>query len=328
MSVKDEIIFEDLHGVPDQSAVTVDLESDNDGIERVFVSKDADTGDAVVEPAEAKPSEEAEAEAGKDGDNKFDKRLDRERRAKLRERERAEQLERENRQLKARLAESAKDRRELDLKSLDASIDAAKRELAAAKEEGDTSKEVDALDQLAELRSQRKAVEISTPSVDDTGDVNTRGTDPDLAKQWVERNKSWFRRPGFDRQNRVANEVDDEVYAEGYDPTSPEYYEEVDKRLRARLPGFFDSDDAASEEAESSRDEPPPRRRKPDNTVAAVGGEDKGADRQLRSGKIELGPRDFAVMRNFGLDPKNPEHLKEFAASRRERLENERAQGA
>jgi hypothetical protein len=325
MSGKDEIIFEDLHGVPDQSTVTVDLESDNDGIERVFVATDTDTDETVVDSQVTPPSKEADDGEGEGGDNKFEKRLDRERRAKLRERERASELERENRQLKQQLTENAKDRREANLKSLDDSIDATKRDLAAAKEEGDTTKEVDALDRLAELRSQRKAVEVSTPpeSVDTGAEVSTRGADADLAKKWVERNKSWFRRPGFDRHNRVANEVDDEVYSQGFDPASPEYYEELDKRLRARLPGFFDDDDAAPPRADSSSDDDPPPRRKPDNTVAAVGGEDRGADSQLKSGKIELGPQDFAVMRNFGLDPKNPEHLKEFAASRRERLENE-----
>lgn len=326
MSGKEEIIFEDLHGVPDQSAVTVDLESDNQGVERVFVKTDTDTGEAEVESAEAKPAEAADDETDKEGGNKFDKRIDRERRAKLREREAREAVERENRQLKQQLADSAKDQRESNLKSLDGSIDATKRAVAAAKEEGDTEKEVEALDQLAELRSQRKAVEVSAPPESaDTGDdtVSTRGTDGGLTKKWVEQNKSWFRRPGFDRQNRVANEVDDEVYAEGYDPASPEYYAELDTRLRTRLPGFFDDDDAASTGAESSSDTPT-RRNKPDNTVAAVGGEDKGADNQLQTGKIELGPEDFATMRNFGLDPKNPEHLKEFAASRRETLQSER----
>jgi len=329
MTGNQDIIFEDLHGTPDMSSVEVDLDTDSDGISRGPLQKAAESkesdGDSDVVAA-PKTGADDDDEGG-DSKNSFEKRLERERRAKLKERQRAEAAEARLKAVEARSAAQLKSLSKAELKSLDDQIEATRSQLTKAVETGETEEQVKLYDRLAELRADRKAADLAAAASDDDdadgGSAAPARTVNAEAEKWMAANNSWYSRSGFERQTRVANEVDAKLASEGYDQTSPEYFEEMDKRLRKRLPGFFDD----QEDHESSdRDTPPRKRTRPGNTVAGVDGDDRGAVRAVQSGKVTLGPEDFAVMRRFGLDPKNPEHLKSFAAERRQTLLNEKAE--
>ena len=57
----------------------------------------------------------------------------------------------------------------------------------------------------------------------------------DHANKWMERNK-WFNPNGGDTDSDIARVIDAQLAKENYDPTSQEYWEELDSRLRDRLP--------------------------------------------------------------------------------------------
>ena len=56
-----------------------------------------------------------------------------------------------------------------------------------------------------------------------------------LAKSWSRKN-SWFDPQARDTDSRIAKVIDQELATEGWDPADPEYWEELDSRLSARLP--------------------------------------------------------------------------------------------
>jgi hypothetical protein len=53
--------------------------------------------------------------------------------------------------------------------------------------------------------------------------------------KWMERNK-WFNPNGGDTDSDIARVIDAQLARENYDPASSEYWEELDSRLRERLP--------------------------------------------------------------------------------------------
>lgn len=64
------------------------------------------------------------------------------------------------------------------------------------------------------------------------------GPDPELISQvrsWSERN-TWFDFGRRDEDSAIAGAIDDMLIRDGYDPRTPEYYDELDKRVARRLP--------------------------------------------------------------------------------------------
>jgi hypothetical protein len=64
------------------------------------------------------------------------------------------------------------------------------------------------------------------------------GPDPELisqVKSWSERN-TWFDFGRRDEDSAIAGAIDDMLIRDGYDPRTPEYYDELDKRVARRLP--------------------------------------------------------------------------------------------
>jgi hypothetical protein len=57
----------------------------------------------------------------------------------------------------------------------------------------------------------------------------------DQAKNWMERNK-WYNPAGKDMDSRIALTVDRAMAEEGWNPTTPQYWQELDSRLKKHLP--------------------------------------------------------------------------------------------
>ena len=55
------------------------------------------------------------------------------------------------------------------------------------------------------------------------------------ATQWLHSNR-WYDPSGKDTDSRIAKVVDNALASEGWDPADPEYWEELDNRLKERLP--------------------------------------------------------------------------------------------
>ena len=128
-------------------------------------------------------------------------------------------------------------------------LEAAKAKLTSAREAGDINAEVDAqrsiaqltveetrLNALKERQSQDKEKNVKTPSLDDSVKGNLPPPDP-RAEDWASKNE-WFGKDSamtytaFDLHKKLTEQ-------EGFDPNSPEYYAEIDKRMRIDFPQKF-----------------------------------------------------------------------------------------
>ena len=135
--------------------------------------------------------------------------------------------------------------------SIQTGLEAAQKELAAAIEAGDANAQVEANKRIATLafenakleqvKEGRQQVEKPVQSLSQTN-VNVPQRDDPInpdprAEAWASKN-SWF---GTDRaMTYTAFELHkDLTEKEGYDPSSDEYYEEVDKRILVDFPHKF-----------------------------------------------------------------------------------------
>ena len=55
------------------------------------------------------------------------------------------------------------------------------------------------------------------------------------AQRWMERNK-WYDPTAKDQDSRIAMTLDQQMANEGWDPTTQQYWEELDNRLQKYLP--------------------------------------------------------------------------------------------
>jgi len=161
----------------------------------------------------------------------------------------AENVRKENENLKQRLESLDKGYQEEFGSRVTSQIDSAKRILKDAHESGDVDRLVEAQEALAELTAEKqkiatvkKEVEIAeqAPQPQPQAQPQQRQPDPDpKAQAWAERN-GWF---GTDEVMTYAafglhrRLVEDE----GFDPTSDEYYTEMDNRLLSEFPQKLNS---------------------------------------------------------------------------------------
>jgi len=336
MGQENEIVFEDLHGVNEDQPVTVDLDAGkkDDGISRAPAAQAADVDDAdddsmEFEPLHSapkgaeddEPEEQAASKASEDDDysKKVKARIERERRAKQKALDEAGYWKKQAEKL-------AKDTSERERKSIQSSIEQAvsaidqvQIDLERAIEDGQTKEQVRLTNKLTDLKADKARAEYSLTDLSDSGNlqpfdgkVSPESTkDSNEADKWINGRSDWYRAAGFERQTRVANRIDKEVYKDGFDPNTPEYFEELDKRIKAQFPDLYDDD--AQNGADSQQ---PAQRRKPQPVVAPVGGEN--SRQSNRGSKVELGEADFQNMRRFGLDVNDPKVLKEYARNKQE----------
>ena len=133
-------------------------------------------------------------------------------------------------------------------------LDAVKAKLSAAIEGGDTAKQVEAQTELSTLtndankiaseKSRRETYERETPQTPQYREGMARPTPTSLpqvderAETWADKNK-WF---GKDKPMTYTafEHHKDLVEGEGIDPTSDEYYAEIDKRMKLDFPHKLD----------------------------------------------------------------------------------------
>ena len=177
-------------------------------------------------------------------------------------------------------------------------LKAAKAELSKAREAGDINAEVEAQAKISELgykhakfvetKTQQeefaKEREVRKPEVSLNRQQASRGTPDPKAEDWASKN-SWFGQDSamtytaFDLHKKLTEE-------EGFDPSSDEYYSEIDKRIRLEFPHKFANNDSSGENTRPA----------PVQTVAS-------AKRSTKSGRktVRLTPSQVAIAKKLGV---------------------------
>ena len=184
---------------------------------------------------------------------------------KMREAERREQaaieyarsVEEKRKQMETSFQKSDLANLERFEKNIDAGLQAAERELAAAIESADAKCQIAANKRIAELsfenarikqaKQQREQVKTEEPvKPADSGNIqqnqleNTPMPDP-KAEAWATKN-TWFGSNRAMTNTAIAHHQD--LENEGYDTTSDEYYQEIDRRMKVDFPAKFGNNQA------------------------------------------------------------------------------------
>jgi hypothetical protein len=182
--------------------------------------------------------------------------------------------------------------------SITSGLESAKAKLAAAREAGDINAEVEAQSLISEyaykqarfteakaeqeLYAKKKETEVQQPQVNlQQRQQAATGTPDPKAEAWAQKN-SWFGQDSamtytaFDLHKKLTEQ-------EGFDPSSEEYYSEIDKRIRLEFPQKF----ATTEPTETT---------KPVQTVAS-------AKRSTKTGRktVRLTPSQVAIAKKLGV---------------------------
>ena len=183
-----------------------------------------------------------------------------------------------------------KDREEM----IKSGLMAAQTKLATARANDDVAGEVEAQKEIARLGYEEarlveaKQLAASTPKVETKDEIPSFDKQPQQqkvdpkAEAWGAQNK-WF---GSDTaMTYTAFDIHNKLEAEGYDPSTDEYYAEIDKRIRLEFPHKFDTNTGKVEQTT-----------KPVQTVAA-------ATRSTKTGRrtISLTPSEVAIAKKLGV---------------------------
>jgi hypothetical protein len=165
-------------------------------------------------------------------------------------RRRIQALENERSELAQRLAILERRTTGSEIAQIDAAINEAdaadsmlKRQIQSAIETNDGASVAEATDMLYRNRQRRENLErlkqaairgnSAPPQQQQATQPNPRVTQN--ARDWVSKN-NWFDPQGQDVDSRVARTVDQALADEGYDPSDPEYWNELTSRLKTYLP--------------------------------------------------------------------------------------------
>ncbi len=162
------------------------------------------------------------------------------------------QLKRQNESMAERLAVLEKRTAGSDMARLDKAIEDshlklqfAKMEIKKATELADGEALANAQEQWYEARRQAEALEALKKKAVAGADGSSVPKAPDprlkrLASDWMSRN-DWYDPNGKDLDSRVTIKVDEALTEEGYDPTTEDYWDELDRRLTKYLPHRYNS---------------------------------------------------------------------------------------
>lgn len=122
------------------------------------------------------------------------------------------------------------------------------------------------------------------------------------ARSWALRNRSWFNAPGFQKETRYARLVDVMLEEEGYDKNSPEYFDEIDKRVGARYPNMVS---ARSNSRQSANNRPGPS--------APLGRSQSPAanNGKTKDGRLQFTRKEYDVAKTLNIAD-DPVKLKEY----------------
>lgn len=156
-------------------------------------------------------------------------------------------LKRQNDQMAERLAVLEKRTAGADVARLDKAIEDAalrvqyaKMKIAEAAKAGDGQGVADAQEAWYDAKRNYESLEaLKKRSTSEPASASVpKAPDPRLQKHasdWMARN-DWYDPNGRDTDSKIAVKVDEELVEEGWDPTSEDYWDELDTRLQRYLP--------------------------------------------------------------------------------------------
>ena len=157
-------------------------------------------------------------------------------------------LQKQNEELMERLSVVERKTHSSDIARVDSALENeqarmqyALTKIKQATEAGDGDAMIKAQDLLYETRKRLEAIQTLKKRMTDTATQQSNPINPNVqryAKEWMERNP-WYDIKSNDEDTAIAKLVDERLMEEGYNPASPDYWDELDERLQKRLPHLY-----------------------------------------------------------------------------------------
>ena len=165
----------------------------------------------------------------------------------------AQQVQQQNEQMKARLQQLDQGYTNEYGARVESQVDQAKKLIREARDVGDIDKETEAMSLLQRLAIEQERVRVQKQRSEQQTAVRQEAPaqqaqqkqappreqdlDPKL-RSWMSKNESWFNKDAV-MTGGVRAIHEQLVGVEDYDPTSDEYYAEIDRRMRKEFPHKF-----------------------------------------------------------------------------------------
>ena len=251
----------------DTSGDPVDIELKEDDKKENEVQVEQPTEPVVETKVEEKKEEELE-EYSQSVKRRIDKLTRKMREAERREQaaiDYAKKVQEENKNLQATSINTSRERVSSDEASIQSTETLLNTALKQAVEAGDVEKQVEAQQKIAQIAIEKERLRLrknkleqqeaqrqtQAPTVEEAIDApaqQPRQPDP-KAQEWASDNK-WF---GTDKaMTYTAMSLHDDLVAEGFDASSDEYYNEIDRRIRKEFPQKFEDQNKPTQKVASA----------------------------------------------------------------------------
>jgi hypothetical protein len=121
-------------------------------------------------------------------------------------------------------------------------VEYAKMKMLQAAQENDAAAQMEYLEQLTDAKQRLQQVQHYKKQQLEVAKTPKQNVPNEMAAEvqrnattWLKKN-SWYDPNARDTDSRIAKVIDQELAADGWDPSDSEYWEELDNRLSARLP--------------------------------------------------------------------------------------------
>jgi hypothetical protein len=207
------------------------------------------------------------------------------------------QLMKQNEELNHRLSNSQHQFNTVSKLNLDASekqitdkLELARNAYKSAHEEGDSAKILQAQEFLNEAQNDLKSLNVTKQQFDQQPvqqpqqpvqqQYQPQPTPDPRAAEWAQRNE-WF---GSDQVMTAASlAIDGQLKEEGFNPTDPEYYTEIDRRMQETFPHKFAANAAPVEEVRQQVEAS-----KPAQVVAGASRSSPGSSKKVKLSKEDI----------------------------------------
>lgn len=214
---------------------------------------------------------------------------------------RLQQLQRENEEFKRRLSNVERETKNSQIARLDKNLEDqkvrleyAKMKLSEAVQAGDGDAMVQAQTMWNEAQSAMNDFARAKQQAEREAKQPVREipvVDPSIqrnAAEWMRRN-NWYRPDTSDQDSKIAKKVDELLVTEGWNPSDPDYWDELDSRLQKALPHRYN--DATGGDSAV---------RKPRNVVGSSGREASAAFGGNNRTQFVLSPERVKAMKEVG----------------------------
>ena len=271
----------------------------------LIIDLDAKDVDSIIIQEASDPDLEKEAEKPETQEQKHasaQKRINKAVGAQRAAERRADEAERRVQEVEGRIGNLEQGTSDSQIREFQEKYSLLKGALKKSIEEGDTEKQVELMDSLADARLVARQIQTrqnQPPQQPAQAPPPEQGPPPpEKAMEWWSRN-SWYNTEGYEDQSLVARTIDRQIELDGYDKNDDGYYEELDKRLQSAVPGLY-TKQVKPKSGVSSVSSP----------VAPV---TPSASGPKQGGRVRLDKEYLDQARELGIE--GPEELKEYPAN-------------